>query len=73
MLYREPSPTDGREQLVYPTEKAYELLPVISATLKEWNDAVMEDFSPEEQEILLQAMKKIMGKAIDLVDKLPED
>lgn len=72
-IYREPSPTDGRELLVYPTEKAYEMLSIISDTLREWNDGVLQDFSPEEREILVKAMEKILGRAIDIVDNMPND
>lgn len=69
---RAPSPYDGREMLVYPTDKAHKVYPIIVDILKEWNTAIMEDFSEEEQAELVRAMEKIMHKAKNVLDDLPE-
>lgn len=72
-VYRVPSQVDGREQLVYPTEKAFEILPIVSKTLKEWNEDILVDFTQEEKEQLIEAMKKIMGRAKEIVNHLPNE
>lgn len=71
-IYRTPSPTDRRELLVYPTEKAHEVRPIVRDTLRNWNEAILEDFTPEEQEMLITAMKKIMDRSKEIVDRLPD-
>lgn len=71
-IYRTPSPTDRRELLVYPTEKAHEARPIVNDTLRYWNEAILEDFTPDEQEMLISAMKKIMDRSKKIVDGLPD-
>lgn len=71
-IYRTPSPTDRRELLVYPTEKAHETRPIVNDTLRYWNEAILEDFTPDEQEMLISAMKKIMDRSKKIVDGLPD-
>ncbi len=71
-IYRTPSPTDRRELLVYPTEKAHEVRPIVNDTLRYWNEAILEDFTPDEQEMLISAMKKIMDRSKKIVDGLPD-
>lgn len=68
-VVRKQSEEDKRVILVYPTEKVEEVLPQIRASLKEWNDIVLEDFSEEEKEILLGFLKRIKEKATGLVEK----
>lgn len=61
---------DKRQTLVFPTEKAVQIAPVVHAVLGDWNAAILEGFSPEEKEVLVQAMEKIMYKAKEVLDSL---
>ena len=72
-IYREPSKEDKRSILVYPTQKALDVCPIIEQMRQEWNDLLLEDFSEEEKEQLLIMMKKIQLKAMDLVKEVEED
>lgn len=67
---RTPCQNDKRQILVFPTEKAVQIAPVVHAVLGDWNAAILEDFSPEEQKMLVQAMEKIMYKAKAVLDSL---
>ncbi|MFC6464887.1 MarR family winged helix-turn-helix transcriptional regulator [Marinilactibacillus sp. GCM10026970] len=70
---RSPDPKDGRKLLVYPTDKAREVYPKVAKILKEWNEMILDGFSIEEQELLLEHMSKIMNKAKAKVDKMDTD
>lgn len=62
-IFRKPSPTDKRKILVYPTEKAKEILPIIQEMLTEWNDFLMAELTTTQQEEVLEALKIMMKKA----------
>lgn len=65
-LTREASPTDKRKLLLYPTEKAIAVRPVIAEMLRAWNQALLEDFAPEERAFLSHALEHTMAKAVEL-------
>ncbi|UUX34410.1 MarR family winged helix-turn-helix transcriptional regulator [Fundicoccus culcitae] len=69
-IYREVSTVDARERLVYPTAKAFDVLPFITTTLKEWNDLVMSGLSEEEQRYLIKMMEKVFNNATAGVEQL---
>lgn len=71
-IYRSPSAHDGRELLVYPTDRAHEVYPFVGEVLREWNEALLEDFTPEEQEVLIGMMGRIMDKAKQEVTSLSD-
>lgn len=64
---------DRRQMLVYPTEKAEQVYPIIQGILNDWNTAILKDFSAEEQELLVRSMEKIMNRAKSVVDLLEEE
>lgn len=69
-IYREVSTSDARERLVYPTEKALDVLPLVTSTLKEWNEIVMAGLTEEEQYTLLELMEKVFDNATQAIDQI---
>lgn len=64
---REPSPTDKRSLLVYPTEQALALKERLFHCYRDWNSYLTQDFTEEEQEILSSLMVRIAARAEDYV------
>lgn len=62
-IYREQSPDDKRNMLVYPTEKAKNALPVVLGVLKDWSAYLSEGFTEEEISKFTEMMDKISEKA----------
>ena len=60
---RKQSDEDKRVLLVYPTEKAFEMLPTLRAISHDWEDAVMADFTAEEREQLKNMLERISKNA----------
>ena len=48
---------------VYPTQQALDAYPIVLEVLEQWQDFVMEDFSPEEREELTRLMQRVNEKA----------
>lgn len=63
---REQSKTDRRQMLVYPTDKAQQVLPVVRRVLREWENSILEDFAPQEREQLAAVMERVMHKAVSV-------
>lgn len=71
---RRQSEEDKRVMLVYPTEKAYEVLPRVREVVRSWNSFLTEDFTPEEMEQFNSMLERITRKATEAVNKeLRED
>lgn len=70
---RSASTADRRQMLVFPTEKALQVYPVVMVVLRDWNAAILEDFTEEEQQALVESMKKIMDKAKTVLDSLTDE
>lgn len=68
-ILRKSSPEDKRSLQVYPTEKAEALYPKVLQLMKEWNQLLLEDFSPEEKEKLLSMMAQVQRKAMILAEE----
>ncbi len=66
-IYREQSPNDKRNMLVYPTDKANKVLPVVRQVLKEWSSYLSEGFTEEEISKFNEMMDKICQKAQDYI------
>lgn len=64
---REPSSTDKRIMLVYPTEKALELKARLFACYGDWSSYLTQDFTEEEKEMLSRLMVRIAARAEDYV------
>lgn len=64
---REPSSTDKRIMLVYPTDKALELQARLFACYGDWNSYLTQNFTEEEKETLSRLMVRIAARAEDYV------
>ena len=54
---------------VCPTEKAEALYPKVVELMKHWNRLLLEDFSEEEQNLLLDMMQRVQAKAALLAEE----
>ena len=63
---RVQSEEDKRVMLVYPTEKAEAVLPLLREIVHDWDDAVTEGFTEEEIEQLKSMLARIRVKAAEL-------
>ena len=70
---RRQSEEDKRETLVYPTQKAYDVLPQVRQVIRDWNGYLTEDFTPEEMELFNEMLSRITQKATEAVNKEFED
>ena len=66
---RRPSPDDRRRQLVYPTERALEILPEIREAVHGWNDYLLDGFSEAERAQLQSMMEKVSERARAYIDR----
>ena len=69
---REQSSEDRRITLVYPTEKAQEILPTVRAIIRGWNAYITEGFTEEELEMYMDMTERLAAKAADYA-KLSSD
>ena len=60
-IERRQSEADRRVSLVYPTDRAYETLPAIKQTMREWNTYLTEGLSKEE----IDTMQTLIGRICD--------
>ena len=67
---RERSAEDKRVTLVYPTEKAFDALPLVREILGEWNGIITRGFSDEELEIFTQMMERVAANAKEFTKKM---
>ena len=68
-ITRRCSPEDRRMMQVFPTEKAEALYPKVVEVMKHWNFLLLEDFTPEEREQLLEMMQRVQKKALQLAEE----
>lgn len=64
---REPSETDRRLLLVYPTDKALEVKERLYRCYHDWSSYLTQDFTDEEQALLSDLMVRIAQRADDYV------
>ena len=69
---RERDREDRRQTLVYPTEKAFEVLPRVREIIKGWNSYITEDFTEEELEMYFAMTRRIAERAAEYA-KLSSD
>jgi len=69
---RTPSERDRRVTLVYPTEKAYSVLPVVRETLRQWREYLTESFTEEERKTLSDLTHRLALRAAEYAE-LSED
>ena len=70
---RRQSEEDKRVTLVYPNQKAYDILPRVREVVRGWNGYLTEDFTPEEMEQFNAMLSRITQKATEAVNKEFED
>ncbi len=66
-LYRRPSEADKRMQLVYPTDKAFSVLPLCLQIEQDWNQALISIFNEKEQKLLDNFMCRLNQQAFEIV------
>ena len=59
---RRPSQTDKRVLCVYPTQAMLAFQPGLKAAMQTWEDALLQDLTPEEKEQFDILLAKIRGK-----------
>ena len=69
---RERDPEDRRQTLVYPTEKALDVLPQVREMIRGWNSYITEGFTEEEMEMYVAMTERIAARAADYA-KLSSD
>ena len=68
-IRRVPSQTDKRVMELYPTEKALAVLPEIMQILKNWENMLMEDLTPEEVELAGKVLLRMKDKAAQWMEE----
>ena len=69
---RERDSEDRRQTLVYPTEKAFDILPQVREIIRGWNSYITEGFTEEEMEMYLAMTERIAARAAEYA-KLSSD
>ena len=69
---RERDSEDRRQTLVYPTEKAFEILPQVREIIRGWNSYITEGFTEEEMEMYMSMTMRIAERAAEYA-KLSSD
>lgn len=62
---RVQSETDRRVLLVYPTQKALDILPEIRSILKDWNEYITADINEEEFTVFMSVLEKIAKRSAE--------
>ncbi|GGH15095.1 MarR family winged helix-turn-helix transcriptional regulator [Paenibacillus segetis] len=58
-IERKPDPNDRRSQLLYPTSKAQEFLPILQSILDDNNKRLAQNLNQEEEDLLISLLQKI--------------
>ena len=69
LVRREPSREDRRCQLVYPTEQALEIIPLVRELVHGWNDYLLADMTADERDQLQALMERVSQRARDFIDR----
>ncbi len=65
---RRQSEDDKRVLMVYPTEKAFEILPFVKETGREWNEYITEGFSEDELDQLSEMLERLAKRSREFAD-----
>lgn len=65
-LRRECNPEDKRTCRLFPTRRALDARPQILALIGQWQEQVMEPFSPEEREAFLTLLQRVGERSVAL-------
>lgn len=66
---RKPSEQDKRVTLVFPTEKALDILPTVRSVIREWNEYLTEGMDEEELERFALTLSRIAERARQYSDR----
>lgn len=66
---RRPSPDDKRATLVYPTQKAMDILPEIHRIFHDWEAFVAQDLTEEERILAVKMLEKIHTRSGEWMEK----
>ena len=66
---RRPSPDDKRATLVYPTQKALDILPEIHRIFRDWEAFVAQDLTEEERALAVKMLEKIHTRSGEWMEK----
>jgi DNA-binding MarR family transcriptional regulator len=67
-IRREPSSTDKRLLLVYPTEKALDVKDRLYRCYHDWNSYLTEGFTEEERQTLSDLMARVSERAVEYIE-----
>lgn len=67
-ISRHPSECDKRIMMLYPTQKALDMLPVIEPLLNQWETSLTSDLTDAETVLLEQLLNKMQEKAVLWMD-----
>ena len=62
-ITRRPAPQDKRSLLVYPTQKALDVIPTIRDVHRVWNEKILAGFSEEERALVSQFADRLAENA----------
>lgn len=65
---RIPNDKDKRIMQVYPTQKAYDILPKVKSLLEEWESYVTADLRDEEKAVMISMLERVMARAAQKAD-----
>lgn len=68
-IYKEISSSDKRSNLIYPTPKAYDVLPFIREKISSWNEILSFSLTDVEKETLDNLLKKVAINACNYANK----
>ncbi len=66
-IVRQSDPADKRNLLLFATDKATQICPQIKAAIQEFEQKLLQDFSPQQKQQLIDVMEVVQRKAEDLL------
>ncbi len=69
-ITREVSKEDGRCRLIYPTEKAKEIFPILHQAFQQFTDRALEGLTEQEKELLDSLTNKIVSNGEKLIKEI---
>ena len=72
-IVRKQCEADRRITLVYPTNKAQNVIPLIGEIVKDWNDFLFGVLDEKEQELFKELLGKVADRAASYVDGKAEE
>ena len=72
-IERKQSENDRRMTLVFPTQKADDLLPRVCEVSREWHRFLAEALDDSEREIFMTLLEKVANRATSYVNEKSED